>query len=88
MTRLNAIILLLAVPISVAGDDVLDYHDDYYLGFSQGVYYGLMLAGVEYETAWCMKSELEYESANLGAGGEFQARIEKLLEQCRGGGRQ
>ncbi len=66
----------------VAKDD-LDFHDDYYLGFSQGAYYGLMLAGVDYDVAWCLKSELAYEASAMGTGGEFQAKIERMLVDCR-----
>lgn len=60
-----------------------EFHADYYLGFSQGAYYGLMLAGVDYHVAWCMKSELAHEGPAMGTGGEFQARMEKLLADCR-----
>lgn len=61
----------------------MELHEDYYLGFSQGTYYGLMLAGEDYHVAWCMKSELEYEATALGSGGEFQAGLNALLEECR-----
>ncbi len=63
--------------------DGLDFHEDYYLGFSQGAYYGLMLAGVDYDVAWCMKSELAHVGAEMGTGGEFQARMESMLAECR-----
>ncbi len=79
---LLAVALLLG-PIVTSGDAALDFHDDYYLGFSQGAYYGLMLAGEDYYVAWCMKSELEYAAGNLGTGGEFQQNIERLLAECR-----
>lgn len=59
------------------------FHDDYYEGFAQGVYYGLLLRGEDYAVAWCMKSELAYEAKALGAGGDFQKKIESLLGQCR-----
>ncbi len=68
---------------TLSADDGLDFHEDYYLGFSQGAYYGLMLAGVDYDVAWCMKSELDYEGAAMGSGGEFQAKIEQMLRDCR-----
>lgn len=74
--------IIMLSPVLIA-DDGLDFHDDYYLGFSQGAYYGLMLAGVDYDVAWCMKSELDYEGAALGSGGEFQAKIEQMLLDCR-----
>ena len=71
-------------PTLIAQDDGLNFHDDYYLGFSQGVYYGQMLAGTEYDVAWCVKSELAYEAANMGSGGQFQAKLEAILASCRG----
>jgi len=64
-------------------DDAPEFHADYYLGFSHGAYYGLMLAGVDYHVAWCMKGELEYEAANLGTGAEFQQAMEGILTKCR-----
>lgn len=76
-----AIAIALLSPGLIA-DDGLDFHEDYYLGFSQGAYYGLMLAGVDYDVAWCMKSELAYEGAAMGTGGEFQARMEQMLADC------
>ena len=42
---------LLALSPALTADDGLEFHDDYYLGFSQGAYYGLMLAGVDYNVA-------------------------------------
>ena len=75
---------LVISPSLIAQDDGLNFHDDYYLGFSQGVYYGLMLAGTEYDVAWCVKSELAYEAANMGSGGEFQAKLEAVHASCRG----
>jgi hypothetical protein len=68
---------------TVEGSASLPFHDDYYEGFAQGVYYGLLLRGEKYGIAWCMKSELDYEAKLLGTGGEFQKRIEALLEHCR-----
>ena len=65
------------------GHDGPRFHDDYYEGFAQGVYYGLLLRGEDYEVAWCMKSELGYEAKSLGAGGDFQKKIEELLSRCR-----
>ena len=81
----SAIVMVLFAgsPASTASDDALSFHEDYYLGFSQGAYYGLMLAGVDYEIAWCMKSELAYEAEAIGTGGEFQAALESMLQQCR-----
>jgi len=74
---------LLALSTALTADDGLEFHDDYYLGFSQGAYYGLMLAGVDYDVAWCMKSELAYAAAAVGTGGAFQAKIERMLVDCR-----
>ncbi len=82
----NKTILAIAFILLSAGlvaDDGLDFHEDYYLGFSQGAYYGLMLAGVDYHVAWCMKAELEYEAAAMGSGSEFQAKMEQMLADCR-----
>jgi len=79
-------LLIVAVALSLfyrAELRAVELHEDYYIGFSQGAYYGLMLAGEDYHVAWCMKSELEYEAATLGTGGEFQARLEALLQDCR-----
>lgn len=76
--------LLVASPTLIANDDFLSFHDDYYLGFSQGAYYGLMLAGSPYDVAWCVKSELAYEAANLGVGGEFQEKLEEIHKTCQG----
>ena len=83
---MNKSILALAIVLLSPGlvaDDGLDFHEDYYLGFSQGAYYGLMLAGVDYDVAWCMKSELAYAGAAIGTGGEFQARMEQMFDDCR-----
>jgi len=77
--------LLMVSPTLTAQDDGLNFHEDYYLGFSQGVYYGLMLAGTDYDVAWCVKSELAYEAGNLGVGGEFQARLEAIHNACKAG---
>lgn len=77
-----AIFAALLSPGSIAGEGP-DFHDDYYLGFSQGAYYGLMLAGVDYHIAWCMKSELAVEARALGTGAEFQAGLEQILRACR-----
>jgi len=75
--------LLMALPGAPGADDGAEFHDDYYLGFSQGAYYGLMLAGEDYHVAWCMKSELAYEAGNLGSGADFQKKLEALLRVCR-----
>ena len=83
---MNKSILTIAITMlspALIADDGLEFHEDYYLGFSQGAYYGLMLAGVDYDVAWCMKSELAYEGAAMGSGGEFQAKIEQMLRDCR-----
>lgn len=61
----------------------LNVHDDYYAGFSQGAYYGLLLAGEDYDTAWCMRGELVHEAKGMGQGAEFQQTMERLLEECR-----
>lgn len=76
--------LLIALPLALpARDETLGFHADYYLGFSQGTYYGLMLAGVGYDVAWCMKSEVEFIGTDLGAGAEFQRALESMLRECR-----
>jgi len=77
--------MLLVSPTLIAQDDGLDFHDDYYLGFSQGAYYGLMLSGTEYEVAWCVKSELAYEARNMGTGGTFQAKLQAIYKSCQEG---
>jgi hypothetical protein len=59
------------------------FHDDYYAGFAQGFYYGLLLSGEDYELAWCMKSELGYEAESLGTGEAFQKKLESMLAKCR-----
>ena len=76
--------ILVVSPTLIAQDDSSGFHADYYLGFSQGAYYGLMLAGADYELAWCVKSELAYEAAELGAGGEFQAKLDSIYMACKG----
>lgn len=76
-------VLVLAAAGSRAQDDGLQLHEDYYLGFSQGVYYGLLMAGVEYDVAWCMKAELDYEADKMGSGGEFQQKMDAILARCR-----
>ena len=63
--------------------DRLSFHEDYYLGFSQGVYYGLLLAGTEYDIAWCVKGELAYEGDAIGTGSEFQQALETVLRKCQ-----
>jgi hypothetical protein len=70
-------------PAQTESDDSLGFHEDYYLGFSQGVYYGLMLGGVGYEAAWCMKGELDYTGAAIGSGVEFQRKMQQLLDTCQ-----
>lgn len=61
----------------------LDVHEDYYAGFAQGAYYGLLLAGEDYDVAWCMRGELAVEAKGMGSGVEFQKTMERLLEKCR-----
>ena len=75
--------LLISLSSALVAKDGLEFHDDYYLGFSQGAFYGLMLAGVDYDIAWCIKSELSYEASAMGTGGEFQEKIEQMLVDCR-----
>jgi hypothetical protein len=75
--------IMILLSAGLVADDGLDFHEDYYLGFSQGAYYGLMLGGVDYDVAWCMKSELAYIGADMGTGGEFQEKIEQMLADCR-----
>ena len=83
------VLVSLAAGLAPAQNDStasLGFHDDYYLGFSQGVYYGLMLGGIDYEVAWCMKGELDYAGPSVGTGGEFQQNMERILAGCRGEG--
>jgi len=80
---LLACLSALAADGGADGADSPQFHDDYYEGFAQGVYYGLLLRGEDYAVAWCMKSELGYEAKSLGAGGDFQKKIEGLLARCR-----
>ncbi|MFQ6005101.1 MAG: hypothetical protein ACE5OQ_06295 [Woeseia sp.] len=88
MLKLQRVLLLAiasvaSMPSATAEHDGLDVHDDYYRGFAQGAYYGLMLAGEDYHVAWCMKVELEYEAKEMGTGADFQRRMEALLAKCR-----
>jgi hypothetical protein len=87
MRQLKGSMMLIAClacsPVLIAQDDGPRFHEDYYLGFSQGAYYGLMLAGTDYQVAWCMKSELAYEGRTLGTGEEFQSALESILKNCR-----
>ena len=55
-----AVLSLTCRSVAQAG---LDVHEDYYKGFSQGAYYGLMLAGEDYHVAWCMRGELDNVAA-------------------------
>lgn len=82
-SSIAAVAILSASPAFTAEDAELGFHEDYYVGFSQGAYYGLMLAGEDYDVAWCMKAELEVEAPQLGTGGEFQAGLESILQSCR-----
>ena len=81
MATTAVLLCLLGTP--EAQEDVPGLDDDYYLGFSQGAYYGLMLAGIEYDVAWCVKAELDFEAGRLGAGSEFQARLERIFTDCQ-----
>jgi hypothetical protein len=87
MQRLLIILVLTSFlvcsPTLIARDDGLSFHEDYYLGFSQGVYYGLMLAGTEYDIAWCVKGELAHEGGAMGTGSEFQQALETVLRNCQ-----
>ncbi|MDX1516615.1 MAG: hypothetical protein R3288_07240 [Woeseiaceae bacterium] len=76
-------VALLLVSFATATGDDLDVHEDYYRGFAHGAYYGLMLAGVDYHVAWCMKAELQHEAAAMGTGAEFQRKLEALLDSCQ-----
>lgn len=76
-------LLLSAATAGMAQDEGLQFHEDYYLGFSQGVYYGLLMAGIEYDVAWCMKAELDYEAEKMGSGGEFQKKMDAIFAKCR-----
>jgi hypothetical protein len=78
---LAALGLLLACQSPVRGE--FDVHEDYYAGFAQGAYYGLLLAGEDYEVAWCMRGELELEAKGMGQGVAFQKTMERLLAECR-----
>lgn len=81
--RYGLLILGLLLAWQTAARAQLDVHEDYYRGFSQGAYYGLMLAGESYDVAWCMRGELEVEARAMGQGADFQRTMERLLEQCR-----
>lgn len=85
LRRLLLLIMVGLAPITLATaeDDGFDVHEDYYRGFAHGAYYGLMLAGVDYHVAWCMKAELEYEASDMGTGADFQRKMESLLDKCR-----
>jgi hypothetical protein len=87
-STIPAMTLALIMAPLARSDTSLEFHDDYYLGFSQGVYYGLMLGGVDYDTAWCVRGELDHVSRELGAGGEFQETLDATLANCRGDGRE
>jgi len=83
LLRLLVLLVALAGPTTLnAVDEGLNLHEDYYLGFSQGAYYGLMLAGVDYDVAWCVKGELDFTGENLGSGSDFQRNIERIFESC------
>ncbi len=81
--RMSMMLSLFTAAVASSQDEALELHEDYSLGFSQGVYYGLLLAGTEYDIAWCVKSELDYEGDSMGSGGEFQVAMEALLATCR-----
>ena len=81
--RLLVLLVALTGPAALnAVDTGPSFHEDYYLGFSQGAYYGLMLAGIEYDVAWCVKGELDYAAASIGSGSDFQKNIERIFESC------
>lgn len=82
---LGTFLALTATSNPGAADEGPEFHEDYYLGFSQGAYYGLMLAGIEYDVAWCVKGELDYEAGNLGSGSDFQENIESIFRVCSDG---
>ena len=77
--------LMSGSPVLIAQDEGLAFDEDYYFGFSQGMYYGLMLAGTEYDVAWCVKSEVADAGSAIGSGGEFQRRLERILQECLSG---
>lgn len=81
---LLAIVAFLSLStFATATNKGLEVHEDYYRGFAHGAYYGLMLAEVDYHVAWCMKVELEYEAEGMGAGADFQRKMEAMLQKCR-----
>lgn len=84
LLAIAVIVLIAGSPALVARDDGLAFHEDYYLGFSQGAYYGLMLAGAEYDVAWCVKGELAYAADSMGVGGEFQEKMQAIFDGCSG----
>ena len=43
----------------------------------------MMLAGEDYDAAWCMRGELQFEAKGMGSGETFQKTLEALLAQCR-----
>lgn len=61
----------------------VDMNDDYYAGFAQGTYYGLLLAGEDYDVSWCMRGELAYQGKDMGLGADFQRAMENILGKCR-----
>ena len=81
--RTTLVMALTTLPASGVGDDALNVHPDYYRGFAQGAYYGLMLEGGSYDEAWCLKYELEAQGEDMGTSGEFQAKLDGLLTTCR-----
>ena len=43
-----------------------------------------MLAGTEYDVAWCVKGELAYLADSIGVGGEFQEKMQAIFDACSG----
>ena len=81
--QLTILLMALALVPLARSDTSIDVHADYYLGFSQGMYYGLMLGGVDYDVAWCVKGEVDYLGDALATGSEFQQQMDGMLAGCR-----
>lgn len=82
-TTAIGLLMFICAPTPVVHGQAGEFHEDYYLGFSQGAYYGLMLAGIEYEVAWCVRGELAALGDSIGAGGEFQEKLDAVYAECR-----
>jgi len=86
IARLSAAAAFAVSPIVLtAQDENPQLAADYFYGFSQGMYYGLMLAGTDYDIAWCVKGEVAYEGEALGSGAEFQEKLERIMRECTAG---